>query len=129
VSGGLWDGGFASCGGGLLGMSLGTGRGVANMSSTDSSSRKGCENGVPSLVWLVGVRGSAGSLAVPVLSSSSSMAKRESWVRESRWRRRSERVRSSKEMDSCRGCSATMGMVTGDWVAPIGRPTGVRDQG
>jgi hypothetical protein len=83
--GGLWVFWGTSWEGDLFSMSSVVGRGVANTSSTDpSSSRKGCEKGEPSLVWLVGVRGSAGSLAVPVLSSSSSIAKRWSSGRESR---------------------------------------------
>jgi hypothetical protein len=65
-----------SCGGALVGPLVAAELGFANTSSTWSSLRKGWEKGMLSLVWLVGVSGSAGSLAVPVLSSSSSMGKR-----------------------------------------------------
>jgi hypothetical protein len=85
---------------------------VANMSSACSSGRKGCEKGMPSLVWLVGVKGSAGSLAVPVLSSSSSIGLYCSTMRESRWCKRSERVGSWKLIARCGAFDAVSGMAT-----------------
>ena len=88
------------CGGGAVGACLegagGAGRGLAATSvmagffwltrmllSRGSSWRKGWAKGVLSLVWLVGVMGSVGSLAVSVPSSSSLMGDWYSTRRES----------------------------------------------
>jgi hypothetical protein len=77
-------GGSMGMGGGISSCCLAAGAGVTRTPSTGSSWRRGVEKERLSPLWLVGVTGSAGSLAVSLLSSSSAMAAWYSARRESR---------------------------------------------